>query len=270
MSRDADEGALRARSITAGYRGTATATLHDVDVNIPTGRCTAIVGPNGSGKSTLLRVLAGQLRATHGSVAIFGQDARSLDPRTRARQMALLAQGPTPPEHLTVRQLVEQGRYAHAGPLGMLRSQSAEEIDEAMAAVGISHFDDRLVSELSGGERQRAWLALTLAQSAPLLLLDEPTTFLDIGHQLETLELLDRLRHERRLTVLAVLHDLNHALAIAQQLIVVADGTIAAVGPPDEIVSAALLRRVFGVDAHIGHLPDSGRLFVVPVAPTAR
>jgi len=268
MTPRSNDAAASAAGITAGY--SATPTLRDVSIDLPAGACTAIVGPNGSGKSTLLRVLAGLLRPAHGSVTILGDDAISLAPRARARRMALLAQGPTPPEHLTVRQLVEQGRYAHAGPLGMLRTQTSAEIDEALDAVGIAHLADRLVHELSGGERQRAWLAMTLAQSAPLLLLDEPTTFLDLGHQLEVLELLDRLRRQRRLTIVAVLHDLNHALAIAEQLVVVAGGRIVAVGPPADVVTAELLREVFGVTAHLGRVPATGRPFVVPLAPLDR
>jgi iron complex transport system ATP-binding protein len=255
---------LTADSVDAGY---TTTVIHEVSLALTPGACTALVGPNGSGKSTLLRALIGVLRTRGGSVLVDGDDVRRLRTRELARRVGVLHQGTAAPESITVRQLVEQGRYPHAGPLGMLRRRHDPIIDEALFIVDLADDADRPVDELSGGERQRAWLALTLVQEAPILLLDEPTTFLDIGHQMDTLALIDRLRTERRLTVLAVLHDLNHAFAIAQHVVVMSAGCVVAAGPPDTIITPALLREVFGVHAHVGTHTQTGVRYVVPLAP---
>ncbi len=261
-TRSDDERAVRAEALDAGYTSTV---VHGATVTIERGVCTALVGPNGCGKSTLLRTLAGALRPHAGSVVVNGDDIGRLRTRELARRIGVLHQGSPAPEAITVRQLVEQGRYPHVGPLSMLRLQEDPVIDEALAAVDLMEFAHRPVDELSGGERQRAWLALTLAQQAEILLLDEPTTFLDIGHQMETLDLVRRLRTERQLTVLAVLHDLNHAFAIAQHLIVMDAGRIVAMGSPEAVITPDLLRDVFGVSALVDVHDDSGVRYVVPL-----
>ena len=258
---------LAAEGVDAGYTSTV---VHDVSLSLSPGACTALVGPNGCGKSTLLRALAGTLRARNGTVIVDGDHIHRLRTRELARRVGVLHQGTAAPEAITVRQLVEQGRYPHSGALGMLRQQHDPIIDDALSAVDLTHFAHRPVDELSGGERQRAWLALTLAQQAPILLLDEPTTFLDIGHQMEALALIEELRTTRGLTVLAVLHDLNHAFAIAQHVVVMHAGRIVATGPPDTVITPALLRDVFGVHAHVGTHADTGVRYVVPLGPASR
>lgn len=251
---------LRSDALDAGYGVTV---VHGVSVAIERGVCTALVGPNGCGKSTLLRTLAGALRPHAGTVVIDGDDIQHLRTRQLARRIGVLHQGATAPEAITVRQLVEQGRYPHVGPLGMLRHRNDHVIDGALAAVDLVGYAHRPVDELSGGERQRAWLALTLAQQAEILLLDEPTTFLDLGHQMETLALIRRLRADRGLTILAVLHDLNHAFAIAQQVIVMKAGRIVATGRPEAVITPSLLHDVFGVRAHIDVHQHTGVRYVV-------
>lgn len=257
---------LVASSVDVGYDATI---VYNVSLDLTPSACTALVGPNGSGKSTLLRALAGSLEPRAGQVIIDGDDITRLRTREVARRIGILHQGTTTPEAITVRQLVEQGRYPHVGALGMLRRRSDPAIEEAMATTDVVRFAERPVDELSGGERQRVWLALALAQQSPILLLDEPTTFLDVGHQMETLALIDRLRVTRRLTVLAVLHDLNHAFAIAQRVIVMNAGRIVAAGPPDEIITAELMSDVFSVDAYVGQHQRTGTRFVVPLGSTA-
>lgn len=256
----ADERGLGAEGVDVGYTSTI---VHDVSLALAPGTCTALVGPNGSGKSTLLRALAAELTPRAGRVTVDGDDVRRLRTRDLARRVGVLHQGTPAPESITVRQLVEQGRYPHVGAFGMLRRRHDPVIEEAMVETDVAQFADRPVDVLSGGERQRVWLALVLAQEAPIVLLDEPTTFLDMGHQMETLALVDRLRTARDLTVLAVLHDLNHALAIAQHVVVMGGGRVAAAGPPEVVITPELIAEVFGVRAHVGVHPETGVRYVV-------
>jgi iron complex transport system ATP-binding protein len=254
--------ALAARAIRAGYG--RRAILDDITLAVPRGAVTALVGPNGSGKSTLLKVCSRLLAPSGGALTLDGADLAALGTREIARKLAILPQGPSAPSHLTVRDLVEQGRYPWVGALRMLRRQDAEAIDRAIDLVGLGAFADRDVDTLSGGERQRAWLALALAQETAILALDEPTTFLDIGHQFEVLELVRRLNAERGLTVLMVLHDLNQAATFADRLVVLDGGRIVAAGEPWAILEPDLLRDVFGVHAAIVRDPASGRPVIVP------
>jgi len=257
---------IQAVGISAGY--TDELVVDDITIAIPRGACTALVGPNGCGKSTLLRVLAGMLAPRAGVITLEGDPLQKLKTREIAKRLAMLSQSPVVPEGLTVRQLVEQGRYPHAGPLRMLRRQDDPSIDAAMRAVDIERFSERYLDELSGGERQRAWIALALAQQAPILLLDEPTTFLDLGHQMDTLELIKSLRVDLGLTTLVVLHDLNHAIAVAQHIIVVASGHVVAQGVPADVITVELLRDVFRVETHITPHPTTGHPYVIPLGPT--
>ncbi|MEM7091723.1 MAG: ABC transporter ATP-binding protein [Actinomycetota bacterium] len=269
MSADAPPllNGLEASGIAAGY---TTDVLHDVDLAATEGRVTALVGPNGSGKSTLLKACANLLERSTGSVTIQGQDIAELSTRQVATKLALLPQGPSTPPYLTVRDLVEQGRFAHVGPLGMLRRQDHAAVTEAISLVGLESFANRDVDALSGGERQRAWLALALAQETPVLALDEPTTFLDIGHQWEVLELVRSLNEERNLTVLMVLHDLNHAASFSDQLVVLEQGRVVAAGDPWDTLTTELLREVFGVEASIIADPKTDRPLIVPHAAAPR
>lgn len=240
---------LEARDITASYG--QHAVLSSLSLKIREGEVTALVGPNGSGKSTLLKTLARLLRPQSGSVWLDGQPIDRLSTAAVARRLAILPQTHTAPIGITVRELVEQGRYPHSGPLRMLRRQDHEAIDFALEATGMTSLAGRLLSQLSGGERQRAWIALTLAQSTPILLLDEPTTFLDIGHQLEILELVAGFNRSCGMTLVLVLHDLNHAARYANRMVVLKGGTIMADGKPADVLTPAMLADVFRVQADV-------------------
>lgn len=259
--------ALAAEQIGVGY--SERAVLHDLSLHIRHGQITALVGPNGSGKSTFLKTLARLLQPSKGTVLLDGKAIHTLSTAQVARQMAILPQGPTAPHGLTVRELVEQGRYPHVGALRMLKMQDHAAIDTALALTHMTEFAHRSLDNLSGGERQRAWIALTLAQDTPVLLLDEPTTFLDIGHQLEILELVQKLNRERGMTIVLVLHDLNQAARYADRMVVLKRGAIIADGAPSTVLTPRLLATVFGVRANIVIDPASGTPVCLPygIAP---
>ncbi len=260
--------ALRAAEVRVGYG--ERAVLDGLELDIAPGTVTAVVGPNGSGKSTLLKTLARLLRPDAGAVFLDGAEIASLPTAAVARRLAVLPQGPTAPGGLTVGELVEQGRYPHAGPLRMLRMQDHEAIRTALALTDMTTYAARPLDGLSGGERQRAWIALALAQDTPTLLLDEPTTFLDIGHQLEVLDLIRRLNRERGLTIVLVLHDLNQAARYAERLVVLDRGRVVADGAPQDVLTTALLAEVFGVRARILADPESGAPLCLPYAVVGR
>lgn len=238
--------------------------IADLDLEVERHTVTALVGPNGSGKSTLLRALGRLVRPSLGSVLLDGRDIAHLPTREVARRLGVLPQGPTAPGGITVAELVEQGRYPHAGPLRMLRRQDHDAITEALEVTAMAPFADRSVDSLSGGERQRAWIALTLAQSAPVLLLDEPTTFLDVRFQLEVMELVRCLNRDAGLTVVMALHDLQHAARYADRMIALSSGRVVADGPPSQVLTTVLLERVFGVKANIVTDPASGLPVAIP------
>ncbi|MBD8505087.1 ABC transporter ATP-binding protein [Hoyosella sp. G463] len=255
--------ALEARGIRSGYD--RRNVVDGVSIAIPTGSITCLVGPNGSGKSTLLKSCARLLSLSSGAVYLGGDLLSALPSRAIAQRMAILPQGPAAPEQMTVRELVEQGRYPHAGPARMLRRQDHQAVADALRATGLSSFANRDVNHLSGGERQRAWIALALAQDTPILLLDEPTTCLDLGYQMDVLELVQKLNRDKQLTVVMVVHDLNHATAFADHLLVLDNGAIVAEGPPEEAITRDLLRAVFRVDADVITHPRTGKTTVLPV-----
>lgn len=247
--------------VTLGGR----AVLQGVDLTVRTGDFLTLVGPNGCGKSTLLRVLSGDLHPDRGTVLLDGKAHHSYGRRAVARRIAVLHQQLPRVPGVTVRQLVSHGRYAHRGMFSLLRSPQDASCHDAMDRTGTLHLADRLVDSLSGGERQRVRLALALAQDAPILLLDEPTTFLDVGHQLEMLDLITALRQERGLTVVAVLHDLDQAGRYAERIVALSEGRIYADAPAPEALGPQLLHDVFGVRGRILPDPDSdqGRRLVV-------
>ena len=240
--------------------------IEGLGLTVQHGEITALVGPNGSGKSTLLKTLARLLKPATGAVYLDGAAISRLPTAQVARQLAILPQSPVAPAGLTVSELVEQGRYPHAGPLRMLRRQDYAAMHEALELTAMTDFAHRPLDSLSGGERQRAWIALALAQATPILLLDEPTTFLDIGHQLEVLTLVRRLNEERGLTIILVLHDLNQAARYAHRMIALHEGQIVADGTPVEVLTPALLAAVFGVQAHIITDPASHTPVCLPYA----
>ncbi|ARQ67597.1 ABC transporter ATP-binding protein [Streptomyces marincola] len=254
---------LAARDVTLSYGGTPV--VRELSLDIPPGELTMIIGPNGCGKSTLVKAFARVLKPESGRVLLDGADVRSLRGKDVARQVALLPQSPLAPEGITVRGLVRRGRYPHHTLLRQWSPQDETAIAEALERTGLTDLADAAAAELSGGQRQRAWIAMVLAQQTELLLLDEPTTFLDIAHQYELLELCAELHREGR-TVVAVLHDLNQAARFATHLVVMNAGRVVAQGPPAEVLTAALVREVFGLACDIVPDPQTLTPMVVPHA----
>lgn len=254
---------LAARALSLGY-GRAS-IIDGLDVTIPARAFTALIGPNGSGKSTLLRALAGLLTPTGGHVVLDGALIARLSAKELARRVGMLPQGPAAPEGLTVDELVKQGRYPHRRLFGRWSERDRLACEEALSLAGMRDLRDRPLDDLSGGQRQRAWLAMTLAQETATLLLDEPTTFLDLAHQMEVMEVITELVAQRGKTVIAVLHDLNQAARYADHMVMMKHGRIVAAGPPAEIMSADTIERVFEVRAHIVADPVTGTPMCVPL-----
>ena len=253
---------LTARGLTLGYDGAPVVT--DLDLTLPDGELTAIIGPNGCGKSTVLKAFARTLTPRAGHVLLDGADIRSLRSKAVARRLALLPQGPVAPDSIRVLDLVGRGRYPYHSLLRQWAPDDEAIVAAAMATTGVTDLADRVVAELSGGQRQRVWLAMVLAQDTAAILLDEPTTFLDIAHQIEILELCEDLRRGGR-TVVAVLHDLNQAARYATHLVVMKDGAVVQTGHPREVVTAELVREVFGLACEIIADPQTGAPMVVPL-----
>jgi ABC-type cobalamin/Fe3+-siderophores transport system ATPase subunit len=257
---------LRVEALTIGYD--ARVVVEELDLTIPPGSFSVIVGPNACGKSTLLRSLARLLTPRHGSVLLDGADIRAMGTKELARKVGLLPQSPTTPEAITVIDLVSRGRYPHQRFLRPWSDADEHAVRDALAATRLTGLATRLVDELSGGQRQRVWLAMVLAQQTPIVLLDEPTTFLDIAHQIDVLDLCRSL-HQQGRTLVAVLHDLNQAARYASHLVAMRDGAVIAQGAPTTIVTGELVERVFGVRARILTDPETGTPIVVPLASGA-
>ncbi|MDF9875557.1 ABC-type cobalamin/Fe3+-siderophores transport system ATPase subunit [Cellulosimicrobium cellulans] len=253
---------LHAEGITVGYDDRVISS--DLDVSIPDGSFTVIVGPNACGKSTLLRALSRLLKPSQGQVVLDGRSISSIPAKEVARRLGLLPQTSIAPEGITVADLVARGRYPHQKLLRQWSRDDEAAVVGALAATGTTELSGRLVDELSGGQRQRVWVAMVLAQETPILLLDEPTTFLDIAHQIELLELCTDLNRDRGHTLVAVLHDLNHACRYATHLIAMKDGAVVAEGAPADVVTATLVEDVFGLPCRIIPDPVTGTPLVVP------
>ncbi|MEU7924008.1 ABC transporter ATP-binding protein [Micromonospora sp. NPDC049801] len=238
----------------------------NLTVAVPDGSFTVIIGPNACGKSTLLRALSRMLRPSAGTVLLDGRDIHDQPARKVARTLGLLPQTSIAPDGIGVAELVARGRYPHQGLLRQWSREDERIVDESMAATGVADLADRPVDELSGGQRQRVWIAMALAQQTPLLLLDEPTTYLDIAHQIDILDLCARLHEEQGRTLVAVLHDLNHAARYATHLIAMRDGRVVAAGDPREVVTADLVAEVFGLPCRVIDDPETGTPLVVPAA----
>jgi iron complex transport system ATP-binding protein len=253
---------LKASNLSLAYDNTSI--IHNLSLTIPSGKITTLVGPNGCGKSTLLRGLSRVLKPRGGSAVLNGQDIWKLPTKELAKQLGILPQGPVAPEGLTVHELVAQGRYPHQSWFQQWSAEDERITHEALEITNITDFADRPVDTLSGGQRQRAWIAMTLAQDSDLILLDEPTTFLDLAYQIDVLDLLHELNIERGKTIVMVLHDLNHACRYADMLVAVCAGQITAQGTPDEVVTESLMRDVFGIECRVIADPVTATPLVVP------
>jgi iron complex transport system ATP-binding protein len=256
---------LAARGVTVGYG--ARTVIDELDVTVPPGVVTTIIGPNGCGKSTLLRTLSRLLKPAGGRVVLDGEDIATLRTRDVAKKLGLLPQAPVAPEGLTVSDLVARGRHPHQSWLRQWSSDDADVVARALAMTGVSDLADRPVDSLSGGQRQRVWISMTLAQGTDLLLLDEPTTYLDLAHAIDVLDLVDDL-HESGCTVVMVLHDLNLATRYSDNLVVMRDGAILAQGHPRDVITAELLHEAFGLRAKVIDDPVGDRPLIVPIGRT--
>lgn len=257
------DAVLKIEGLTAGYG--AGAVIERMDLALPRGKITAMIGANACGKSTLLRAMSRLLRPEAGRVLLDGAPIHAMPPRTLARRLGLLPQSPIAPEGITVLDLVSRGRHPHQGLFGRWTAADEAAVGEALEMTGTADLAERLVEDLSGGQRQRVWIAMALAQQTDVLLLDEPTTFLDINHQVEVLDLLTDLNRARGTTVVMVLHDLNLAARYADMLVAMAGGRITSAGAPDEILTEAMLAEVFGLEARILPDPVTGKPMMVPV-----
>ncbi|MFE4055848.1 ABC transporter ATP-binding protein [Streptomyces sp. NPDC059096] len=254
---------LAAEGLTLGYGDRVV--IESLDLAVPPGRITVIVGANACGKSTLLRSMSRLLTPRAGRVVLDGKEVHRLPAKELARTLGLLPQSPVAPEGITVADLVGRGRHPHQGIFSRWSARDDEAVASALEATHTEPLADRAVDELSGGQRQRVWIAMALAQQTDLLLLDEPTTFLDASHQIEVLDLLTDLNQARGTTIVMVLHDLNLAARYADHLIALADGRLHAVGAPAEVLTRENVRAVFGLDSRIIEDPVSGRPLMLPI-----
>lgn len=252
---------LSCRSICAGYGGEPI--VRDVSLTIPEGKITALIGPNGSGKSTLLKVLGRQLRPDVGVVELDGRRISEFGAREFARRLSFLPQQPVVPEGMSVRELIAFGRYPYAGAFGSLSAEDICAVEDAARRTGVEGFLDVGAMELSGGQRQRMWIAMTLAQDTGILLLDEPTTYLDPAHQLAILDLVQDLNRRGR-TVVMVVHDMAQAAKYSDYVVVLRDGEIVEQGPTDSTLDAGLIERAFGISTLMVVDPVSGRRLPIP------
>ncbi|MFE5776412.1 ABC transporter ATP-binding protein [Brachybacterium sp. NPDC056505] len=253
--------ALSLEGVSVGYG--ENLVLADLDLEVPAGRFTAVIGPNGCGKSTMLKAMARTLPVRAGRILLDGEPLDAQRSRAVARRLAMLPQEPVVPDGITVRGLVDRGRHPYRSALRRRLPGDGEAVDVAMAATGVAELADVQVTDLSGGQRQRVWIALVLAQQTAHVLLDEPTSFLDVAHQIEVLHLCQDMRASGR-TVLAVLHDLNQAARYADELVVLHEGRLVVQGAPADVLGEQLLADVFDLDAQVASDPQSGTPMVVP------
>lgn len=254
---------LEVNNITLAYD--SNIVVKDVDFKINKGEIITLIGANGCGKSTILKAISRSLKPKRGHVYLNGELISKMDTKKLARKMSLLPQMPTAPDDFTTRDLVSYGRYPHTGFAGKLTSKDLEIIDWAIRQTKIEDLQHRQVNTLSGGERQRAWISLALAQQPEVLILDEPTTFLDICHQYEVLELVKRLNKELNITIIMVLHDLNQAARYSHEIIAIKDGGIYTKGKPKEVINEKLLKEVFYIKSKILYDDEHECPFFIPV-----
>ena len=254
---------LVASGLSAGYDNKDI--LHGLDLEVPPGKITVIVGANACGKSTFLRTLARLISPSQGQVLLDGKSIHRIPSRDLARTLGLLPQSPIAPEGITVADLVSRGRHPHQSLFSRWTRKDDEAVDSALVATKTFDLAERPIDELSGGQRQRVWIAMALAQQTDILLLDEPTTFLDINHQIEVLDLLTDLNRMRGTTVVMVLHDLNLAARYADHLVAIADGRVHISGRPEDVLTEETVRDVFGLDSRVIEDPTSGRPIMLPI-----
>lgn len=238
--------------------------VNELNLSIPSGKVTALVGANGSGKSTILKTIARIMKPQKGGVFLDGKSIHQMPTREVAKRLAILPQNPVAPEGITVSELVSFGRFPHQKRFGSLGKEDKEMVAWALDVTGMTDFSDRPIEQMSGGQRQRAWIAMALAQGTDILFLDEPTTFLDMAHQLEVLKLLERLNREEGRTVVMVVHDLNHATQYAHHIVAIKYGDVIYEGSPSEVVQPNMLRDVFGILADVITDPRTGAPLCLP------
>ena len=259
---------LEAEVLSLGYDDRLI--VDSLSVSIPTGQITIIVGANACGKSTLLRGLARLLKPRQGTVLLDGESIQSRSTRDVATQLGILPQQPIAPEGLTVGDLVGRGRHPHQKWFRQWTPEDEDAVQEALRSTNMEDLADRCVDELSGGQRQRAWIAMALAQGTPIVLLDEPTTFLDLAHQADVMDLLDELNRRDARTIVVVLHDLNQACRYAHRIVAMKDGQIVAEGRPADVITEELVHQVFGLHARIIPDPITGTPLVIPIPKAHR
>ena len=241
--------AIRIENLTVAYENNTI--IKDMNLSLPKGKINIIIGGNGCGKSTLLKTIARINKPVSGDIFINGKNIKKVKEKEIAKEVAFLPQGPTCPSGLTVRQLVAFGRFPHQKMMGGLNSHDQEVIDWAIKETGLSDFADREVDCLSGGQRQRAWIAMTLAQETEIIMLDEPTTYLDLSYQLEVLEILERLNKEKQITVIIVLHEINNAFRFADHIVGLKSGQIICEGKPLDVITKETLKTIYGIEADL-------------------
>lgn len=239
--------AIQVKDLTVAYEDKVI--IENMNLSIPKGEISIIIGANGCGKSTLLKTIARILKPKKGNIFIHGKNVKESKPKALAREMAVLPQSPVCPDGLTVKELIAYGRFPHQKTMAGLSIHDNEMIEWAIKETGLTEFADRPVDSLSGGQRQRAWIAMTLAQETDLILLDEPTTYLDMSYQLEVLLLLQKLNREKKITIVIVLHELNNACRFANHIIGLKKGKVVCEGKPSDVITTKSLREIYGIDA---------------------
>ena len=254
--------AISVKNLRVGYENNTI--IEDMSLSIPKGKISIIIGANGCGKSTLLKTIARINKPTNGDIFINNKNIKKVKEKNIAKEVAFLPQGPVCPDGLTVRELVAFGRFPHQKMIGGLTSYDKEIIDWAIEETGLSEFADRGVENLSGGQRQRAWIAMTLAQETEIIMLDEPTTYLDIAYQVEILDLLTDLNRKRGTTIVMVLHDINLSARYADYIFALRKGKLVSQGSPEDIITSELINDVFGLECEVIKDPVSHSPFIIP------